>query len=90
MLRDDFDLRLTNELIEKYYRAAEQLESEGSEETAGKFLGQETSVIEESGKWINFKNLTVSKEEYDDLCNKLKKYGINENPPSYEDFIYNP
>ena len=84
------DEKVTNELIEKYYRAAEQLESEGSEETAGKFLGQETSVIEESGKWINFKNLTVSKEEYDDLCNKLKKYGINENPPSYEDFIYNP
>lgn len=47
-------------------------------------------MIEESGKWINFKNLTVSKEEYDDLCNKLKKYGINENPTSYEDFIYNP
>ena len=82
--------KVTNELIENYYRAAEQLESEGSEETAGKFLGQETSVIEESDKWINFKNLTVSKEEYDDLCNKLKKYGINENPPSYEDFIYNP
>lgn len=82
--------KTADELIKNYYIASEELESGESAETAEKFLGQESSVIDESMQWINFRNLTVSKEEYDALCEKLIKYKINENPPSYESFIYNP
>ncbi len=75
-------------LVEKYYEAGAELNQETALELAEKYLGQETETLETSLEWIHYDDLKLSKEDYDLLAQKVKDYGINDNPPSYEDFIY--
>lgn len=39
-------------------------------------------------QWIHYDNLEITKSDYEQLTERMKKYGINKNPPSYEDFVY--
>lgn len=75
-------------LVEKYYEAGAALDQETALELAEKYLGQEEETLETSLEWIHYDDLELSKEDYDLLAEKVKDYGINDNPPSYEDFIY--
>lgn len=78
-------------LIEKYMEAGNALsDKEVAMDVAEKYLGQERKVLESSLEWIHYDNLEITKENYDVLAEKVKEYGINENPPSYEEFVYQP
>lgn len=50
-------------------------------------LTQGEEVLRQSLQWINYANLKIKKEAYDDLSEKVKKYGIIDNPPTFEDFV---
>lgn len=78
-------------VIEKYMEAGNTLnDQETAMEVAEKYLGQEKEILESSLEWIHYDNLEITKENYDILAEKVKEYGINENPPSYEEFVYQP
>ncbi|MDO4617326.1 MAG: ABC transporter substrate-binding protein [Lachnospiraceae bacterium] len=75
-------------LIENYFTAGNALDEETAMNIAETYLGQEQETLEQSLAWISFKNLALSEEDYQVLCDKLLEYGINENPPSYDAFVY--
>lgn len=78
-------------LIEQYIQAGNKLEDkEEAAEIAEKYLGQEKEILESSLEWIHYDNLKITKENYDILAKKVKEYGINEAPPTYEEFVYQP
>ena len=58
-------------------------------ETASKYLSVTKDALDVSLKWISFKDLTISKEHFELLREKVKKYGLSENPVSYEDIVRN-
>ncbi|MGN8764476.1 ABC transporter substrate-binding protein [Hornefia butyriciproducens] len=79
----------TETLIRVYKEAGNKLESgDTALKTAEKYLGQNESVLKTSLKWIHFDKLTITEGAYKQLSDRVKKYGINENPPSYKDFVY--
>ncbi len=77
-----------NALISEYYKAGNALDEETAMAVAENYLGQEQKTLEQSLAWISFRDLALTEEDYQVLCEKLLKYGINENPPSYETFVY--
>lgn len=84
----DDNKELVDNLIEKYYEAGNRLNAEKEIEIAKKYLGQDENTLETSLEWIHYDDLVLSKDDYQVLIDKVKGYGINENPPSYEEFIY--
>lgn len=79
----------TETLIRVYKEAGNKLESgDTALKTAEKYLGQNESVLKTSLKWIHFDKLTITESAYRQLSDRVKKYGINENPPNYKDFVY--
>ena len=78
---------MAEELIDTYKEAGEQLDFDTCMKVSNTYLGQETSTLEQSLKWIQFDDLTLKKEEYDFLSEKVRDYGIIENPPTYEEII---
>lgn len=79
-----------NTLIEKYYEAGNALDSEEAASIAAEYLGQDAGVLETSLQWIHYDDLKITEEAYQALVDRVVAYGINENPPSYEDFVYQP
>lgn len=77
-------------LIEKYQEAGNALDTETAKAIGEKYLGQDEAVLETSLQWIHYDDLQITEEEYQVLVQKVQEYGINENPPSYEDFVYQP
>ncbi|KIR02580.1 NLPA lipoprotein [Lachnospiraceae bacterium TWA4] len=84
----DSNKEAANTIISKYFEAGNLLDTKTSMAIAEKYLGQETKTLEQSLAWISYKNLELTQEEYNVLCDKVKAYGINENPPTYEKFVY--
>lgn len=77
-----------DEIIEKYYEAGNLLDGEKKLEIAEKYLGQDKETLKTSLEWIHYDNLTITKEDYQILAEKVKEYGMNDNPPDYETFVY--
>lgn len=75
-----------NTLIEKYYEAGNALDSSTAKQIAENYLGQDAEVL----AWIHYDNLAITEEAYQTLFDKVIAYGINENPPSYTEFVYQP
>ncbi|SDG74606.1 NitT/TauT family transport system substrate-binding protein [Marvinbryantia formatexigens] len=78
----------TDFLLEKYNEAGKSLDKEKAQQIAEQYLGQNADVLEQSLEWIRFDDLAITKEAYQTLEDKVVAYGINENPPAYEDFVY--
>ena len=85
---DSFGPDNISKLVQKYHEAGSSLDSEAAAEVAKKYLGQSHEILETSLRYIQFDNLSISKEDYDALAERVKKYDINRNPPSYEEFVY--
>ncbi len=81
------DENVTN-FIYKYYEACHALDSTEALRIATSYLGQEESVLQTSLQWIKFDDVRISETDYNDLVNRVVAYGINTNPPSYQDFVY--
>lgn len=93
VLTDKFlqgDKALADEFITSYKEAGDQLNKEEAERMAEEYLGQDKAVLDISLKWISYNDLDITKETYEDLLSKVKEYDLSDNPPSYEDFVYQP
>ncbi len=79
---------LVEKLRSACLQAGEKLSSPaGKLAAASGFLKQPDGVLARSLEWISFQNLILTEEAYADLTEKLKKYGLDGNAPSYESFV---
>lgn len=74
--------------VEKYYEAGNKLDTDTAKAMAQNYLGQDEAVLDVSLEWIHYDDLQISKEAYQALTDRVIAYGINDNPPSYEEFVY--
>lgn len=77
-----------NIIIDKYNEAGSKLDNETAKSIASEYLGQTDDVLDISLQWIKYDDLTISQDDYNLLCDKVISYGILENPPTYEEFVY--
>ena len=77
------------QFVEDYKNAGNALDAEKAKEVAKEYLNQEDDVLDVSLKWISYNDLDITEEIYDSLTEKVKKYGLSENPPAYGDFVKN-
>lgn len=75
--------------VESYKQAGQNLTKEQAMKIAKKYLNQEEDVLELSLQWISYDELEITEENYSTLIEKVKAYGMSENPPSYADFVKN-
>lgn len=77
-----------DEFLSTYKEAGSLLDEGIAKEVAEKYLGQDEKTLDVSLEWIHYDDLDISLDGYEQLSEKVKEYGINDNPPSYNDFIY--
>ena len=77
------------ELVSRYKAAGNALNKEKAVEIAKKYLNQKEGVLDISLQWISFNNLDITEDTYNALVDRVKKYGLSENPPGYADFVKN-
>lgn len=77
-----------DKVIDIYNKAGEALNDKGKALTkAKKILSQPDEVLQQSLAWINYANLEITEAAYNDLADKVKKYGIIDNPPTFSEFV---
>lgn len=74
--------------IKKYNEAGKSLNPDEALRIAEVYLGQDSAVLSLSLQWIHFDDLAITEEAYSLLSEKMQTYGINDNPPTYENFVY--
>lgn len=79
---------VADEFLSTYKEAGSLLDEGIAKEIAEKYLGQDEKTLDVSLEWIHYDDLDISLDDYEQLSEKVKEYGINDNPPSYTDFIY--
>lgn len=77
------------QFVEDYKNAGASLSKEKAKEVAKKYLGQPDKVLDLSLEWISYDDLSITEETYQVLLDKVKEYGLSDNPPSYEEFVEN-
>ena len=75
--------------VENYKKAGNALDKEKAKETAKKYFSQSDEVLDISLQWISYNDLDITEEEYNTLAEKVKAYGLSDDPPSYSDFVKN-
>lgn len=75
--------------VDNYKIASENLTTDKAKEVAKEYLNQDDNVLDISLEWISYNDLEITEDTYNTLVDKVIKYGLSDNPPSYEDFIYN-
>ena len=73
--------------VEGYKQAGNNLDKESALEIATEYFSQSESVLEQSLEWISFDDLELTEDIYNGLVEKVIKYGISENPPTYDEFV---
>lgn len=74
--------------LEKYQEAGNKLDKEEALRIAENYLGQDAETLETSLDWISYQDLTITREAYDELYEKVLSDHMIENPPTYDDFVY--
>ncbi len=83
------DPQAFEQLLDGYNRAGEKLEDKSEAlSIAQEYLGQDEETLKTSLEWISYSDLTITKEAYDELYEKVSENSMMENVPSYEDFVY--
>ena len=75
------------EFVQSYKAAGNNLDKEKAKEVAKKYLSQTDDVLDISLQWISYNDLDITEETYDQLVEKVKEYGLSDNPPAYSDFV---
>ena len=75
--------------VESYKKAGNALDKAKAKETAKKYFSQSDEVLDISLQWISYNDLDITEEEYDTLAEKVKEYGLSDNPPTYSEFVKN-
>ena len=84
----DKNKEAADEFLSTYKEAGSLLDEGIAKEVAEKYLGQDEKTLDVSLEWIHYDDLDISLDDYEQLSEKVKEYGINDNTPSYNDFIY--
>jgi len=56
-------------------------------ELTRKYLNISKDVYDISMRWIEYNDLTITKEYYEDLVKRVKDAGLSDSPPSYDEFV---
>lgn len=75
------------EFVQSYKAAGNNLDKEKAKEVAKKYLSQTDDVLDISLQWISYNDLDITEETYDQLVERVKEYGLSDNPPTYSDFV---
>ena len=75
--------------VENYKAAGNALDKEKAKQAAKKYLNQTDEVLDISLQWISYNDLDITEDIYNTLTEKVKEYGLSDNPPAYEDFVKN-
>lgn len=80
---------IAQELVDLYVTAGEtaELKDADTHEMSSKYMKVEKEVMDLSFQWIAYDELRINEEDYTELSNNLKEMGLQENPPTYEDFV---
>ena len=78
-------------LVSQYDKAGKYITENKSaaNEIAKKYMQVDDAVLDLSMNWISYNDLKITKEAYTDLTARVKKLGLSENPPTYDDFVDN-
>lgn len=92
VLRGDFiekNRPIAGELVKYYVRAGKeaQLKDSHVSEIAAKYMKTNKNVMDLSLQWIHYDDLQIYEEDYEELRKSLIEMGLQEHPPSYEDFV---
>lgn len=79
--------QMAKEVVEKYKEAGKSLTLDRAKEVAKTYLKQEDEILDVSLQWISYDELEITQEAYEALIEKVKKYGLSDNPPTYEEFV---
>ncbi|MCR5640716.1 MAG: ABC transporter substrate-binding protein [Lachnospiraceae bacterium] len=74
-------------VVDTYKTAGSNLSRDEALSVAKENLNQTDEVLDLSLEWISFDDLEITEEMYAELADKVKKYGLLENPPTYEEFV---
>lgn len=75
------------EFVQSYKAAGNNLDKEKAKEVAKKYLSQTDDVLDISLQWISYNDLDITEETYGQLVERVKEYGLSDNPPAYSDFV---
>ncbi len=75
--------------VENYKKAGNSLDKEKAKKTAKKYFTQSDEVLDISLQWISYNDLDITEDIYNTLTEKVKKYGLSDDPPSYSEFVKN-
>lgn len=75
--------------VDGYKTAGNNLDADTAKKVAQKYLNQKDDVLDISLKWISYDDLDITEEQYGELSEKVKDYGLSDNPPTYEEFVKN-
>lgn len=73
--------------VENYKKAGNNLDKDTAKATAKKYFNQSDDVLDISLQWISYNDLDITEDIYNTLAEKVKSYGLSENPPAYSDFV---
>ena len=77
-----------DKFIAAYKTAGANLNKDNELTVAEQYLGQDADVLKTSLEWISYDDLDITQDIYNSLVEKVKAYGLSDNPPTYEDFVY--
>ena len=92
VLTDDFIENRTEDashFVQSYKEAGKNLTPAKAKEIAVEYLQQDDAVLDLSLKWIRYDDLEITADTYQVLFDKVKEYGLSDNPPTYEEFVKN-
>ena len=75
--------------VSSYKAAGNSLTQEEAKKVAAKYLSQSEEVLDISLKWISYNDLDITEDTYNKLVDKVKEYGLSDNPPTYTEFVKN-
>ena len=78
-----------SQFVKAYKNAGNNLTEDKEKELAKKYLNLDDEVTETSLQWISYDNLDITEETYNELTEKVKQYGLSDNPPTFADFVDN-
>ncbi len=94
VLRGEFiekENEIAQEFVNYYVKAGNLAEKkdESIQKMSSNYMKVQENVMELSFKWIKYDNLKIQEEDYKELTTNLIEMGLQENPPSFADFVDN-
>lgn len=94
VLRTEFienENEIAQEFVEYYLKAGEVAEHKDEQtfEMSSNYMNVNKDVMDLSFQWIRYDDLKITEEDYNELTKNLIEMGLQENPPTFEEFVDN-